>query len=64
MRPLTPECLLAPCACPLSLWVARAQHLVEVEAVADGMLARLDELTATLGTVRFGVRCAACLPPC
>ena len=31
------------------------QHLSEVEAVADGMLARLDELTATLGTVR---RCA------
>ena len=29
-----------------------AQHLSEVEAVADGMLARLDELTATLGTVR------------
>ena len=34
-----------------------AQHLSEVEAVADGMLARLDELTATLGTVR---RCALC----
>jgi hypothetical protein len=28
-----------------------AQHLREVEAVADGLLARLDELTATLGAV-------------
>ena len=36
-----------------------AQHLSEVEAVADGMLARLDELTATLGTVRG----RALLPP-
>jgi hypothetical protein len=26
-------------------------HLAEVEAVADGVLARLDELTATLGAV-------------
>ena len=28
-----------------------SQHLGEVEAVADGLLARLDELTAMLGTV-------------
>ena len=28
-----------------------AQHLAEVDSVADSMLARLDELTATLGTV-------------
>jgi hypothetical protein len=30
---------------------ARPQHLSEVEAVADSLLARLDELTATLGAV-------------
>jgi hypothetical protein len=33
------------------------QHLAEVEAVADGMLARLDELTATLGMVRALTTC-------
>jgi hypothetical protein len=32
-----------------------------VEAVADGMLARLDELTATLGTVRASWKALFCL---
>ncbi len=45
-------CRLPPLAPRASDARRGRQHLAEVEAVADGMLARLDELTATLGTVR------------
>jgi hypothetical protein len=31
------------------------KHVAEVESIADGLLARLDELTATLGTASLPV---------